>query len=74
MGTIAESLYRDSEFGTLQELPRAGSALEHPLVFDSTARDLQRMAQKGVVEIVHEHSTLVGDTWLIDQMRFRKIG
>lgn len=70
MGTIAESLYRDSEHGALQELPRAGTALEHPLVYDSTARELQQLAQKGVVEIVEHHVSRVG---LIDRLRFRRI-
>ena len=74
MGTIADRLYRDSAFGELQDLPRAGTALEHPLVFDATARELQAMAERGVVEIVDTHEALVGDDWLIDRLRFRKLG
>lgn len=74
MGTISESLYRDSEFGALQDLPHGGSSLEHPHVFDAIARDLQAMAQRGIVEIVHKREVRVGDEVLIDQLQFRRIG
>ena len=43
MATIAQAFYRESNFGDLCELPHAGSALEHPLVYDSTARELQAL-------------------------------
>ena len=55
MGSIAMSVFLESEFGEVTKLPHVGSALEHPLVFDSTAKDLQTLARQGRVEIVHEH-------------------
>jgi len=72
MTTVAEALYRDSEFGVLQEVPRAGSALEVPLVYDSTARELKDMADRGMVEIVTEHHAPGGEA-LIDRLVFKRV-
>ena len=47
--------------------------LEHPLVFDSAAKDLKAMDEKGVVSIVEEHrSVRLGET-LIDRLAFVKL-
>ena len=73
MRTLAQALYLDSEFGVVQELPRAGSALEHPWVFDSTARELKQMAEQGMVEIVGEHAHHAGTESLIDRLLFRRL-
>lgn len=70
MASIAQSLFCDSELGVVTELPHAGSALEHPLVFDSSARELRSLAAQGKVEIVHEH---VSKDRLIDELRFRRL-
>ena len=73
MRTLAQALYLDSEYGVLQELPHAGSALEHPLVFDSAARELKEMADRGMVEIVSEHRYESGAESLIDKLQFRRL-
>lgn len=73
MRTLAQALYLDSEYGVLQELPHAGSALEHPLVFDSAARELKEMADRGMVEIVSEHRHESGAESLIDKLQFRRL-
>lgn len=73
MGTIAMSVFLESEFGADIELPNAGSSLEHPLVFDSTAREFHALAEQGRVLIVHEHVANVGGESLIDQLRFRRL-
>ncbi len=73
MNTLAHSAYLDSEFGVTQELPRAGSALEHPLVFDATARELKVMAGQGLIEIIDEHSTRRAEEHLIDRLRFKRL-
>ena len=52
MRTLAERAYLDSGFDTVVELPRAGSALENPYVYDAVARDLGEMASTGLVKIV----------------------
>ena len=73
MHTLAQSAYLDSAFGIDEELPRAGSALENPYVFDASARELKAMAGKGLVEIVAEHTSRVADEQLIDRLRFRRV-
>ena len=73
MQTLAKSAYLNSEFGVEQELPRAGSALENPFVFDATARELQDMARDGLVEIVREHHDLGPGEFLIDRLTFKRV-
>jgi hypothetical protein len=41
---LAHSVFLESEIGAIEELPRSGTALENPFVFDSVAKDLKRMA------------------------------
>jgi len=73
MNTLAHSVYRDSEFGVLQDLPRAGSTLENPYVFDATARELKEMAKQGLVEIVGEHVAGRASEQLIDRLTFMRL-
>ena len=73
MHTLAQSAYLDSSFGIEEELPRAGSALENPYVFDASARELKVMAAKGLVDIVEERTTRVAGEVLIDRLRFRRV-
>ena len=73
MQTLAKSAYLESEFGIEQELPRAGSALENPFVFDAAARELQDMARDGLVEIVREHYDLGPGGSLIDRLTFKRV-
>ena len=73
MYTLAQTVYLDSLYGIEEELPRAGSALENPYVFDASARELKVMATKGLVEITEEHTTRVADEVLIDRLRFRRV-
>jgi hypothetical protein len=73
MRTLAQSAYCESEFGVEQELPRAGSALENPFVFDATAQELHDMARDGLIEIVDEHRHPAADGSLIDRLRFKRL-
>jgi len=75
MKSFAMSMFLDSELGAETELPHAGSALEHPLVFDRVARDLRELAAQGRLEITHEHQNGPGGEGdgLIDQLRFRRL-
>ncbi|HEY6086486.1 MAG TPA: hypothetical protein VIV84_01985 [Burkholderiaceae bacterium] len=73
MNTLAQSAYLNSSFGTEEELPHAGSALENPYVFDASARELKAMASRGLVEILDEHTSRVADELLIDRLRFRRV-
>ena len=54
MQTIAQSVYRDADIGTPIELPKAGTALENAYVFDSSAREIKAMAERGLVKILRE--------------------
>ena len=54
MQTLAESFYLDSQLGAMSELPTAGSALENPYLYDSSAREMSAMAAQGLIAIVKE--------------------
>jgi hypothetical protein len=72
--TLAHSVYLDSEFGVPQELPKAGSTLENPYVYDATAKELKSMAERGLLRIVDEHSsTAEHDEPLIDKLCFVRV-
>lgn len=73
MSTYAQSLYSDSEFGVLQDLPKAGVSLENPYAYDATARELKDMAQHGLVGIVNEHVSFVDHEPLIDSLTFVRL-
>ena len=70
---LARSVFLESEIGAVEELPRSGTALENPFVFDAVANDLKRMAASGLVEIVHEHRSSAGSEDLIDSIRYRRL-
>jgi len=72
MHTLAQTVYLDSELGVPQELPRAGTPLELPLVYDDAAREIKAMARKGLVEIVEEQRGS-GSEALIERLRFRRL-
>lgn len=73
MTTLAQTLYLDSEFGIPLDVPRVGSTLENPFVYDSVARELKAMAERGLIEIVAEHQRQVSNDQLIDNLRFRRL-
>lgn len=70
MLSLAQSLFLDSELRVEQDLPRAGSTLENPFVYDAVAREFKQMAQLGLVEIVQEQS---GSDSLIESLRYRRV-
>ena len=72
MLSLAQSLFLDSELRVEQELPHAGSTLENPFVYDAVAREIKQMAQRGLVEIVQEHTSPAGEP-LIDSLRYRRV-
>jgi hypothetical protein len=73
MHTLARSVYLDSSFGVPHELPRAGSALENPYVFDDAARELKTMAEQGLVAILVERTNRTGQEALIDRLSFMRL-
>jgi len=73
MQTLAQVAYLDSEFGTLSELPSAGSPLENPYVYDASARELKAMASQGLVKIVEERRRGDGPEGLISHLTFKRL-
>ena len=73
MSTLAESIYLDSKFGVECELPRSGSPLENPYVYDASARELQALARRGLVEIVREKRRQAAGDELIESLTFKRL-
>lgn len=72
MPTLAEKLFASSEFGLPIDLTHAGSTLENPYVYDSSARELKAMAERGLVSIVDERRA-AGEDGLIEHLRFMRL-
>ena len=73
MRTLAQSIVIDSAFGVEHELPHAGSELENPYVYDSSARELKAMADRGLIEVIAEQSRVVNNEALIGRLSFRRL-
>jgi hypothetical protein len=73
MHTLGQVAYLDSSFGSLSELPHAGSALENPFVYDDSAREIKALAERGLVEIVVERTMQFADERLISHLTFRRL-
>jgi hypothetical protein len=73
MKTIAWRFYLDTEPGSTVRLPKAGTRMENPYVFDASAQDIKVLAAQGCVNIVSERREgLAGDS-LITDLVFTKI-
>jgi hypothetical protein len=70
MSPLINRAYLNSEPGALTALVAAGTSLENPYVYDSAARELKILAEKGLVEIAEERST---DEALIGAISFRRL-
>src|SRR5262245_1309938 len=74
MSSLALTVFHDSQLGIVEELPRTGSPLENPFVYDSVAQDLKAMAENThALEIVDEHVSRYAGEALIDRLRFRRV-
>ena len=73
MRTLAQTVYLESEFGALSQLPRFGSALENPYVYDAAAKELKAMAGEGLVEIVEERRSEDHPDALISRLTFQRL-
>jgi hypothetical protein len=64
----------DTDIGATAALPRAGTALENPLVYDASAQDIRVLAEQGRVKIVREvRGTLEGGTAITTELVFTKL-
>lgn len=73
MSSLALSLFLDSQIYVDQELPRAGTTLENPFVYDAVARDFKQMAKRGLVQIVQEKTQGGSEEALIELLRYRRV-
>lgn len=73
MLSIAESLLAHTPLGTTFELPRAGTTLENPYVYDAAAREIKEHASRGRVEIIDEVVTPMGAEQIVSRLVFRRL-
>lgn len=73
MRTLAENVYLESQVGILSELPRAGTSLENPYVYDASARELKAMASQGLLKIVEERRGDSRSGELISRLSFERV-
>ena len=73
MSTLAINAYLDSEFNVPTELEGAGTALENPYVYDSSARELKSMAERGLVTITRERLVQAQTGTLISEISFARL-
>jgi hypothetical protein len=74
MNTIVSRLYREAPIGSTVVLPKAGTSLENPFVYDASAHDIKALAKRGLVQIVSERKTTVGGEALISELVFTRLG
>jgi hypothetical protein len=70
---FVQSIYLDSELGVATELDAAGTSLENPYVYDSVARDLKALAEKGLVRIMKEQVWRGASGPLIAHISFERL-
>ena len=73
MRSVVESIYLDSRPGALTELDPAGTGLENPYVYDSAARELKVMADRGLVRISREQLRTDAAPPLIVRIAFTRL-
>ena len=73
MSSIAQSIYFEAKPGIPWPLERAGSPLDNPFVYDSVAKDIKAMVEKGMVEIVDEQAAVFLGEPLISMISFKRL-
>ena len=73
MGSISRELLLESRIGELVELPRCGTALELPWVYDRVAEEICAMAESGRVEVLARRVQQVQGEPLITHLAFRRL-
>ena len=73
MSVLVENIYLDSEIGAPTDLIAAGTSLENPYVYDSPARELKSMANRGLVRITAESLATDAQEPLIEHIRFERV-
>ena len=73
MMSFAESLIAFTPVGLVTELPRAGTTLENPFVYDAAAREIKQFAERGEVAIVVEDCVCSIDGQVISRLSFQRL-
>ncbi len=73
MQTLATSAYLEADVGAVSELRREGSSLENPYVYDSAAREIKALAERGLVTVVDEQTSGDPRMPLTTAIRFKKL-
>ena len=73
MQTLATSAYLEADVGAISELRRAGSSLENPYAYDSAAREIKALAERGLVAVIDERTSGDPATPLTTSIRFKKL-
>ncbi len=73
MASLTHRLLLEAPIGEDLELPRGGSSLEIPQVYDAVARDLLREARTGRVQIQLMEPPAAEDGVLIRRLVFRRL-
>ncbi len=73
MASLTHRLLLEAPIGGDIELPRNGSSLEIPQVYDAVARDLLREARTGRVQIQLMEPPAAEDGVLIRRLVFRRL-
>ena len=73
MDNLARSIYLESRLGERTLLRPAGNALENPYVYDSVARDIRELADRGLVRIEAEEESEASDESLISRLAFTRL-
>ena len=73
MGSISKDLFLESRIGERVELPRCGTTLELPWVYDRVAEDICALARSGKVEVIARQVQQVQGEPLITHLAFRRL-
>jgi hypothetical protein len=73
MNDLALSIYFQSRPGVWTWLNPAGTTLENPYVYDSVARDIRELADRGLVRIEAEEESEASDESLISRLAFTRL-
>jgi hypothetical protein len=70
MTSITRRVVAGAPLGERTALPKAGTWLENPYVYDDAAREIKALAQQGDLEVVDERIAAVGSEPLIAHIEF----
>lgn len=73
MSTIALQLVREAPLGEPSALPRAGTSLENPWVYDSVGREIRDFASSGWIEVLAVEEAPVEDGSLLTRLEFKRV-